>query len=45
MPWRPPVASFWWVLCGGLALSAGIVTAVTAPLLGRLTSLTNARFE
>jgi predicted lysophospholipase L1 biosynthesis ABC-type transport system permease subunit len=43
--WQPPDPSYWWILGGGLALSLGVATAVTTPLLGRLTSLETARFE
>jgi hypothetical protein len=44
-PWRLPPGGYWWSLGGGLALALIIAVAATLPLLGRLTSPQNARFE
>lgn len=44
-PWQPPGPAFWPALGAGLLLALALASAVTMPLLGRLTSLETARFE
>ena len=44
VPWKPPQPPYWLSLGAGLALAV-LIVAATLPLLHRLTSLDNARFE
>ncbi|MFE9694450.1 FtsX-like permease family protein [Micromonospora sp. NPDC005806] len=44
-PWRPPPASYWWTLAGGVATSLAVALLTTIPLMTKLTAPHTARFE
>jgi MFS family permease len=44
-PLLAPLTAYWWYLAAGIGTAIAVAAAATVPLLGRLTSPENARFE